>query len=537
MTKRTDRSKVSVNDSDYRTSTLHKRHVYIDEFDPPPELVRRAQRIMSRPRVTPEMDDRQVEEIRRKVRSLENVNEADLEQQLAPDLIPSMYKLPDERLARSAKQVWTNMVPLPLDADLLKPPPPMPNPAPDLCLGYGPKAFNRKQQAAIELLVDDPFGQSYAVPEPQIRFPFLAIEFKSQAKKGTHYVATNQAAGAGSLALNGHSELIRRSFGEEGFDYNEPQFFSVTMDHEFARINVHWLKRSTGGSQQSFHVENLKGHFLKDPAAIRALSKAIKNIIDYNLDERLEQLTAALDRYRAKIITEAQVSSNREERLDRSLRDEAQISLGSEIRHNRNIRDRAQIPPSSETRNNRTLRDEALLPPSFAEHPNQSFRDEGQLRSISEKRHNRSLRDRAQVLPGSEKRFDQIIPGGDLRRGIHQISTDTALMSREMTSDDEEASIAELIREKNEIGLIQRDTDVAGVRRGTRLRTRTRKVEENVDSMEVQTKKIKVNDQLGLALEHNGRQVFIAYENWETVIKMGRRALFNKTLNVHCFTD
>jgi hypothetical protein len=80
-----------------------------------------------------------------------------------------------------------------------------------------------------------------------LRFPFLDIEFKSQAKNGTHYVATNQAAGAGVIALNGTLELCERSFGAEGFDLNEPQFFSVTMDHQLACVNVPLAKRPTDG--------------------------------------------------------------------------------------------------------------------------------------------------------------------------------------------------------------------------------------------------------------------------------------------------
>jgi hypothetical protein len=103
----------------------------------------------------------------------------------------------------------------------------------------------------IDLLIDDQFGRSYAVPDQKIRFPFLEIEFKSQAKNGTHYIATNQAAGAGAIALNGNMDLIQRSFGMENFDYDEPQYFSVSMDHQLACVNVHWLRAPTeGGTTQ-----------------------------------------------------------------------------------------------------------------------------------------------------------------------------------------------------------------------------------------------------------------------------------------------
>jgi hypothetical protein len=79
---------------------------------------------------------------------------------------------------------------------------------------------------------------------------------------GTHYIATNQVAGA--ISLNGSLELIKRSLGVEKFDYSEPQFFSVTMDHELAPINVHWLSALAEGGRHSFHVEGLSQHLLND---------------------------------------------------------------------------------------------------------------------------------------------------------------------------------------------------------------------------------------------------------------------------------
>ena len=48
-----------------------------------------------------------------------------------------------------------------------------------------------------------------------------------------------KAAGAGAIALNGNIELMQRSFGMGKFDYDEPQYFSVTMDHQLACVNVH----------------------------------------------------------------------------------------------------------------------------------------------------------------------------------------------------------------------------------------------------------------------------------------------------------
>jgi hypothetical protein len=152
------------------------------------------------------------------------------------------------------------------------------------------------------------------VPDQKLRLPFLNIEFKSQAKNGTHYVATSQVAGAGAIALNGNLELIQRSFGVESLDYDEPQFFSVTMDHQLACVNVHWLKAPAEGEQHSFHVEGLSQHLLRDANGIRAVSRAIKNILDYGADARLRTLCSALDAYRETVIRNRNVANVQRER-------------------------------------------------------------------------------------------------------------------------------------------------------------------------------------------------------------------------------
>lgn len=248
------------------------------------------------------MDDTTAQELIATTRRIENESEDVIIQQLAPGIIPAMSTVPDRRLVSNANQPWFNSVPVPLDPDVLTNPLPLPKPKPDLTFGYSETAFNHKQLLTIDLLIDDQFGRSYAVPDQKIRFPFLEIEFKSQAKNGTHYIATNQAAGAGAIALIGNMELMQRSSGMQKFDYDEPQYFSVSMDHQLACVNVHWLRAPAEGGQHSFHVEGLSQHLLRDANGIRALSRAIKNILDYGADKRLRALCSALDAYRETVV-------------------------------------------------------------------------------------------------------------------------------------------------------------------------------------------------------------------------------------------
>lgn len=121
---------------------------------------------------------------------------------------------------------------------------------------------------------------------------------------GTHFTATNQAANAGSIATNGVLELMRRSPDKEHLNRDEPQFFSLSMDHASACVNVHWLCADAEEGRFSFHVEGLSKHFLDDEAGIRAVRRAVRNIMDYGAEERLKTLCRALDAYRENVVVE-----------------------------------------------------------------------------------------------------------------------------------------------------------------------------------------------------------------------------------------
>jgi hypothetical protein len=189
--RKSERTTASVHDSDYRQSLRH-RNIYIDREGPPAELMRRVHRIISRPRASPETGDIAIQELKDKTRRLQEDAEEEIVQRLAPGIIPAMNRLPDQRLARNADQPWANSVPFPLKPSILTYPFPLPKPKPDLAFGYSQDAFTENQLETIELLVDDQFGRSYAVPGQKLRFPFLEIEFKPRAKNGTHYITTGR---------------------------------------------------------------------------------------------------------------------------------------------------------------------------------------------------------------------------------------------------------------------------------------------------------------------------------------------------------
>lgn len=164
-------SAASVRDANYRDSLAY-RHIYINREDPPVELMRRAHKIISRPRTSPEIDDQTAQQLIKTSRRIKNDSEEVIVQQLAPDIIPAMKLVPDQRLTSNANQLWSDSVPVPLDPDVLTTPLPLPKPKPkpDLAFGYSEAAFNRKQIMTIELPVDGQFGRSYAIQTKSFDF-------------------------------------------------------------------------------------------------------------------------------------------------------------------------------------------------------------------------------------------------------------------------------------------------------------------------------------------------------------------------------
>ncbi|KAL8728484.1 MAG: hypothetical protein Q9166_005382 [cf. Caloplaca sp. 2 TL-2023] len=360
--KRSDKTTASVADANYRTSLRH-RNVRIEAEYPLPELMQRAQEITQRPRMSPEMDDRTFKELMKIRREIQDKGEDELIRQIAPFVIPGFNTLPNSKLARSSNQVWSDSVPVPLAPELLSTPIPLPKPKPDLAFGNSEAAFNRNQLAAIGLLVHDQSGTSYAVPDQCLQFPFLNVEFKSQAKNGTLYIATNQAAGAGAIAMNGYLELMSRSFGLDSFDFNEPLFFSVTMDHKMACLNVHWIRNQAEIGQYSFHLDEVSTHPMDNANSVRDLVRAIKNILEECSDTRLHNLHIALDEYRRRVLAPA--PPERQKRGKRAPRNQATgISAAGRREHvvEEGEVEEAQSRPQPHGRSKRTATRQADIP-------------------------------------------------------------------------------------------------------------------------------------------------------------------------------
>ena len=302
------KSTASVQDTDYR-ETLEQYNIYIEEEEPPPGLIQEAKNIIFRSRESPELDDEAVKQLKKIVRDLRNKGEEEVRNKLGANLIPGYKTLSNPKLDVVHGQLWNKAVAIPLNLNVLQKPLPLPKPKPDTTIGYAKAAFTRSQLETIKLLIQEPQGSNFISPHQDIRLPFVVVEYKSQGKDGSIRVATNQAAGAGAVVLNGFLELMSRGPGLDAFDYNKPLFFSVTMDQNNAYINVQWIGKTSDTNQHTFNLDELTILPLRYGDSIRVLQRALKNIFDYGADECLRLILDALDEFRKSIIAQRNAES------------------------------------------------------------------------------------------------------------------------------------------------------------------------------------------------------------------------------------
>lgn len=284
---------------------LRKRNIFINTTAASPELVKRAKEITTNEEFFPLMDDALAKKLEGKALKLDTKFEIDMIAELSTPLIPALAQLPHQNLEISKNRTWSYAVDVPFDPEVAAIFPTLPKSKPDSVFGYSEAAFTVDQLKTSDFLVTQS-NQNYAMPDGNIRFPFLDLEFKAQASGGTHFVATNQLAYAGAVAMEATIELARRIPAVDNINFNEPQFFSISIDHAVAYINVHWLSLNESGAF-CFHMRQLFRYFL-DVDGLKAVDRAVKNILQYGVSERLAKICEKLDMYAQKIKEAAALS-------------------------------------------------------------------------------------------------------------------------------------------------------------------------------------------------------------------------------------
>lgn len=97
---------------------------------------------------------------------------------------------------------------------------------------------------------------------------------------------------------------------DQGEYFDKPQFFSLIVDYATASVNVHRLSKNVKSGSFCFHMKHPLRYIL-DIDGLRAVNLAVKNILDYGVNERLQKICGELNIYTQKSVQEMDIFHQR----------------------------------------------------------------------------------------------------------------------------------------------------------------------------------------------------------------------------------
>ncbi len=258
----------------------------------PSAILEFARKIIEKERTSPGLTDQEVIYTREQLSTLDNVDEEVTRTGFANiSLFPKKldYKLGSNKFVIA---VGAN---LPFDQKALPYTlgsryPPVVTPMPDFHYDYPQNSFMGPQSRLSEVM-QHPRFQSYVKPNSSTYWPFFAVEYKSQSRLESTWVAENQNAEIGSHCVNSIERLMSYTTNTDERQIIDFIAFSCVVDSHNASLWVHW--REDGDDPRFVSSEVGYYHFHR-PRDIREFRANVKNIIDYGLSERLTMIKNAL---------------------------------------------------------------------------------------------------------------------------------------------------------------------------------------------------------------------------------------------------
>ncbi|MCJ1341130.1 hypothetical protein MMC09_006426 [Bachmanniomyces sp. S44760] len=269
----------------YRDDVLRNHNVYIDSMgrllDAP--LTEFVNDHVKKSRGSPPMTDEQLGILQGQIAAAATADE-----DTTKDILSSLLPLSDAKGGRHGVAVGGNSnmnsyaLPTNNEYDFVG----ISIPKPDRTYGYNRSVFSSIEESTQSI---DPNVKCLARPTASNYWPFFAIEFKSQSRGGTLWVAENQNAGTGSLSVNALDTLFRYAEKTKRASYLDSIAFSCAIDAQIGTLWIHWLENGT-----SFNMSHIGTYPFTNREDIRRFRDAAKNIVDYGLDKRLPNVRKAL---------------------------------------------------------------------------------------------------------------------------------------------------------------------------------------------------------------------------------------------------
>ena len=172
-------------------------------------------------------------------------------------------------------------------------------PNPDLVFGYSEDTFEDNQHMALDLLVAQ-FNKDYAMPDAGLRFHFFCCRIQGTSNRWHPFHCHKSSCKRWRSCHVSTVQLARRVSAERNVDFDEPQCFSISIYHAMACINVRWVSRDAKNGAFRFHLKHLLSYVLNIDG-LKAVDRAIRNILSYGANERLVRICGELDLQAKKI--------------------------------------------------------------------------------------------------------------------------------------------------------------------------------------------------------------------------------------------
>ncbi|KFY24835.1 hypothetical protein V491_01999 [Pseudogymnoascus sp. VKM F-3775] len=162
------------------------------------------------------------------------------------------------------------------------------NPKPDIAYGFEPYAFDTQQQKALLTFEPELSGG--------IISPFFVIQWKGFA--GSMQTAKDQARRDGAaMVYSRRKAMARIPLTSESHNYLDlaSMAFTCVINTEAAHLHIHWAEEAEGKIDWLMAV--VKRYHLEEDDNIRDLRRALHNILDWGLSDRLALVKSQVDLY------------------------------------------------------------------------------------------------------------------------------------------------------------------------------------------------------------------------------------------------
>lgn len=265
-------------------SVLFNNNVRMDATgrDMPKEVREMMDTQVLKGRSSPELSNDAVEKIVTKAVDLANSAEANVSSLLSTEMFPIDH--PD--ISDGGNTVWSTEG---LPSDLIYDEVLLAAPKPDYHYGYpiGQGSDWTRQESSV---ADHPFARPYTQPARGNKFPFFALELKSEATGGTLWHAENQAAGSGSHCVKSMRWVLKAASPDQDIPVTDCLAFTAAMTHREVIFYVHYYSEK----DRYFYMTYLQRCWTTDPADIQKCHDIVKNILDFGLVTRQRRIKEAL---------------------------------------------------------------------------------------------------------------------------------------------------------------------------------------------------------------------------------------------------